>query len=518
MINASTAYKAAIIGDSRRMYIKAKVHIIDPDIQYGNVTGTNMSSLAKPAQLHDDINELENKYINLEPNRWLLDGTFGFKEDVPQDTEIAYECKFTGDGNGSTTTLIRFQFSGVSVLQACSIIFPNNDYDGYPVNFTVQIRKSQLAKATFTFTNNTERNIHITGFSVANPDDIYITITKWSLPYRRARIAEIIVGIHEEWSDDVISEFSVVHQTNFSSTTLPYGTATIVFDNTDRRFDPYNKDGLFASLEEKQGIELFLGVGINGEPDYKKLGVFYQYADGWKIQSGLTIKWTLVDIIGLLADRAYTVPSTLPTTLEGWIADLVGQLGTGFDTMYDIASSKAQTAVTATATSLQKKKCGEILMYLCQASGTWARANPETGALSLYPIASTTGNTMTLENMTVYPSITANEQIARIDFSFPNGTEYSVAGTNTAATALSITNPFIDTAAKADAAAAVIMAAYGGNCIETTGRGDPTDELGDILTVETAHGDIQGRLMYADYKFRNGVLTSCISKMVEVTT
>ena len=517
MIDASTAYKAAIIGDSRRMYIKAKVHIVDPDIVYGSVSGTEQSAYSKPAQLHNDVSDSGKPYITGEPNRWLLDGTFDFAEDVYADSnsEIGYETDtlFAADGTGNQ--YCEMTFSGVDVLQALTVFFPDNEYDGFPVNLTISVKSGNTTAYNKSITGNTERKIKLDGFTVNDPTAIRVEVSKWS-SRRRFRVLEIVAGIHEEWSDDVIASFSVVHQTNFSSTTLPYGTATIVFDNTDHRFDPYNKDGIFASLEERQGIDLYLGVGIDGEPDYKKLGVFYQYQDGWKIRNGLTIRWNLVDIIGLLAERPYAIPTTLPTTLNGWIADLVGQLGTKFAQMYDISSEKASASVTASSTNLQKRNCGEILMFLCQATGTWARADPETGKLSIYPITDPAGNEITLANMNEYPAITANEELSRIDFTFPDGTEYSVAGTNPAATALSISNPFINTTAKADAAAAVIMAYYGGNCIETTGRGDPTNELGDIMTIETQNGDKAGRLVYADYKYRNGVLTACVSKFIEV--
>ena len=518
MINSTPEYKAAIVGDSRRMYIKAKVHIVDPDIVYGSVSGsTQLSGVSKPEQIYDGNTDVGRPYITLEPNRWLLDGTFDAAEDMDAGEEYGYVANTPIARSSSTVSrYVELSFSGVDLLKTCVVVFPDDDYDGVPEDFTIQIKQGNTVAYEKAYTGNTESVIKVSGFSVSNPTAIRVNVTKMSLDYRRFRVLEIVVGVHEEWNDSVIAEFSVVHQTNMASTSLPYGVAKISFDNSDRRFDPYNKDGLFESLEERQGIDLYLGVGINGVAEYKKLGVFYQYADGWKMRSGLTITWSLVDIIGLLAERPYTVPSPLPTTLDGWLANLVSQLGTNFSGFYDVSADYASTSVTANATDLQKQKCGQILMWLCQASGTWARADPESGKLKIYPIPTASGNEITLGNQVSYPTIRANDDLARIDFTFPNGTEYSVAGNIDAAEVVSIRNPFINTSAKADRAAAVIKQMYGGNSIETIGRGDPTDELGDIVTVETEHGDIQGRLIYADYKYKNGVLTSCVSKMIEV--
>ena len=517
MIDASTAYKAAIIGDSRRMYIKAKVHVVDPDIVYGTVGGSaQLNGYSKPEQLHNEKTEVKKPYITLEPNRWLLDGTFDPIELFSASEEIGWVSNAVTDNNGDSTLYAQMNFSGVDVLKTCTLFFPDDDYDGYPYNLTVQIMQGNTAAYTKAITHNKDSIVKVSGFTVSNPTGIKVIFNKWSLPHRRPRVIEIVAGVHEEWQDDFIAEFSVVHQANMANTSLPYGVAQIVFNNSDKRFDPYNKDGLFESLEERQGIDLYLGVGVNGDTDFKKLGVFFQYADGWKIRSGLTISWSLVDIIGLLAERPYNVPETLPTTLSGWIANLVSQLGTNFASYYDVASSKASTSVSANATDLEKQKCGQILMWLCQTSGTWARAYPESGKLKIYPRYDPTGNEITLANQVSYPTIRANNDLARIDFTFPNGTEYSVAGNTDAADVVSIRNPFINTTAKADAAAAVIKLSYGGNSVETIGRGNPTDELGDIVTVETEQGDIQGRLIYADYRYRNGVLTSCVSKMIEV--
>ncbi len=99
-------------------------------------------------------------------------------------------------------------------------------------------------------------------------------------------------------------------------------------DNLDRRFEPRNKNGVFRSIEERQGIDI--SIGVDGG-DYQHVGIFYQYSGGWKTgDNGTTMQWSLVDIVGLLADRQYLPPDTLPTTLQGWAASLVSQLGTNF--------------------------------------------------------------------------------------------------------------------------------------------------------------------------------------------
>ena len=44
MLECTDGYKSAIVGDTRRMYIKALLDIIDPDIVYGASSGSGASS------------------------------------------------------------------------------------------------------------------------------------------------------------------------------------------------------------------------------------------------------------------------------------------------------------------------------------------------------------------------------------------------------------------------------------------------------------------------------------------
>ena len=48
MLEATQAYKAAIVGDSRMMLLKAVIEIIDPDITYGSVSSSGAEPFSNP--------------------------------------------------------------------------------------------------------------------------------------------------------------------------------------------------------------------------------------------------------------------------------------------------------------------------------------------------------------------------------------------------------------------------------------------------------------------------------------
>lgn len=390
-----------------------------------------------------------------------------------------------------------------------------------PADFTVEIMQGRTAYYTKTVTGNTASSIALDGFTVNNPDAIRVTVTKWSKENRRIRIPEIIPGLYEKWTGNEIAVFSLKHQGDVSCMTLPYGTCTIKMDNLSRRFEPRSKNGVFQSIEERQGIPVSIGVRLSDDTvEYKPAGVFYQYSGGWKTgDNGLTMQWDLVDIVGLLADREFIPPSILPTTLSGWISALVAQMGENFADMYavDPNYASAEASVRA-ADDVVGMTCGDILRYVCMATGTWPRADAETGYLTAEPMWNQ-GSKITLDNLIDYPTMKANADIAALFFTLNDGddTQYVVSGNSTASNETkSIQNPFIKTQSQALTAARAILSTYGGNKLEIVGRGDPASEIGDVDTVWLNESTATtGRRIQQDLSLQDGVLRNCSSVLLQ---
>lgn len=525
MLEITDGYKSAIVGDVRRMLIKAVIDISDPDMTFGDVTSSGSAPFSKPEQIHDKTMELESRYATLEQNRWFLDGSFRLIPDNP--AQLTGEVGFVGDilsgedGNFSSPVWAEMAFSNVSILQACSVYFSQDAVDGIAEDFSVSIYSGDTAVYTKSFTGNTAVSISLDGFTVYDPTAIRVTVTKWSLPGRRMRIAEIIPGIYEQWTSDIIASLDIQMRGSFSCLSTPYGTCTIRMDNLDRRFEPRNKNGVFRSIEERQAIPVAIGCELaDGSVEYKKVGVFFQSNGGWKTgDNGITMQWDLVDIVGLLADREFKAPSTLPTTLSGWMSALVAQLGANFTGWYHVDPDYADAAATVNAASdVDGKKCGDILRWVCMATGTWTRADAETGHLTAEPFWKQ-GNKLDLDNMTSYPVMKANDDIAVLTFKLFDsaGTVLNISGNSTSSSnTLTVSNPFIHNMAQAQTAARQILSQYGGIKLETVSRGDPAGEIGDVDTVWLNESSATtGRRMEQNFTFSNGVLRNCKSVLLQ---
>ena len=522
MIQTNKAYEAAVTGTTRMTLLRTMLEIISPDIVYGETETSPEAAWSRKAQLKDRV-FTRSRYATLERGRWRLDGSWKLlPATIPEKDSVGYVSRVVSGEDGSffPQPWVEMQFTGVDVLQACSVVFSEDSADGVAEDFTVEVKSGGTSYHTVSFTGNREARVDLSQFTVNYPDAIRVTVSKWSLPGRRMRAVEIFPGLFEEWDNSILASFQIRQQANFSGLSLPYGTCVLRMDNRSRRFEPRSKTGVFQSIEERQGLDISIGVRLeDGTVHYVPAGTYYQYSGGWKTgDNDTTMEWELVDIVGLLAQREYIAPTQLPTTLEGWAASFVGQLGAGFAEEHMVDPDYGRMELICDRDSIQGKTCGDMMRWAAMASGTWVRADAETGKLAFEPLWSQ-GNKMTLENMETYPTMRANEDLAAIVFTLADGenTQYIVSGNATASSkTVAVKNPFIHTQEQALTAARMILATYGGNKLETVGRGDPSSEIGDVDTVWLDESSATtGRRMSQSFVFRDGVMQGCQSTLLQ---
>ena len=116
-----------------------------------------------------------------------------------------------------------------------------------------------------------------------------------------------------------------------------------------------------------------------------------------------------------------------------------------------------------------------------------------------------------------YPTMKANKSVASLIFTLADGTQYVVSGNSTSSEkTINIENPFIHTSAQALTAARLILSCYGGNLIETTGRGDPSGEIGDVDTIWLDESQATtARRMMQTFKIQDGALQGCQSRLLQ---
>lgn len=553
MIQSSAAYKDAIVGSPRRTEVQVMVDLTDPEMVWQGVSASDSAPWGGPEQAIDKELDPPKRYGTLEVDRMIQDGTVslfpkGFQ--VPESLGWTGALLCDGDGVFQYPPWIRIDFANVATTQAVMVLFSSDPLDGVAQDFTVEIWVRGALFRTVPVTENQDVRVYIKG-ALYEPTAIRLTMTKWSLPYRRPRVVELSPGVMEKWNNNDLASFQCTQQAEFSCLSLPYGSVDLSMDNQDRRFDPRDPDSLFATIREKQHVDVSIGVKLpDGTYERKRVGRYYMSGDGWKdSDNDITMGWYLVDIIGLLTDRPFTVTATktaeLPATLGGWLSAITGQLGESFKNWWSADPAYVNKPVTALfLEDVTGKTCGEMIRWVCQATGTWPRADAETGKLCAEPLWNS-GGTVKLDNLETYPRMSANKTLSKLMYTLINqhqetdeetgepavdpdtGEPVMVRDTeeytidfpaNPTGLSVPIRNPFFHTKAQADEATRLIVTMYGGNFLETTGRGDPSSEIGDVDTVwlDKSHAT-SARRMSQTFQIQDGVLRSCRSKLLQAT-
>lgn len=520
MIKHSEQYRKAIIDDSRRQYVRAVFDLLDPDATITNVFANTESSLSKTEQLIDrGSEETTQKAATLEKNRWLLDGTWDVVTKESLVGQHGWQSDSISGEDGSFIAPYPYAeqtMANVEILQAISLQFSAHEYNGYPVDFLVEVFAGSVLLASKEFTGNNKTRVVYDGFTANFPTKLRLTVKKWSEPNRRVRVVRFLAGLYEEWDGTIIKNVDILTESTFSGLALPYSSCSIEVYNENQRFDPYAPNTIFESIEARQAIPVKLGLRLQDNTiEWVPAGTYYQQSEGWSFQP-LTVQLNLIDIIGMLAKRKFVVPGALPNTLGGWIESIMASLGVSFRNKYIVDAEASAITLTSNKETVSGMFCGELLRYACMATNTWPHQDMETGKLRVSLIDRIDGNDITIDNMPAYATMKENDAVADITFELDSG-EITFPGTNTESEkSLNIKNPFIHTEDDARKAAVSCLLEYGGRKLFAQSRGNPTSETGDIMAIDTQFNTkVSARLKKQQLKLEQGIMRNVPSEFVQ---
>lgn len=520
MIKHSAAYSQAVVGQSRRQYARAVFDLFDPDMVVDAITVSDESVQSKKDQLPGrGTDETNQKAVTLEHGRWVLNGTWETIDPSDLTGQRGWENDTICDANGvfaEPFPYVEETISNTEILQAVSLQFSAHAYNGVPEDFTVEVLSGDMVLASKDFTGNTASRVVFDGFTANYPTKIRLAVKKWSIGNRRARIIRMLPGLYETWDGDVIRSIDILTESTFSGLSLPYSSCDVEIYNEDKRFDPYAPNSIFKSIEERQAVSFEMGMRLeDGSVEWLPAGTYHQQSGGWSL-ADLTVKWNLVDIIGMLTSRRFVVPSSLPTTLSGWVEAIMASIGVNFRQSYIVEEDVASLPLKATKEAVTGSTCGDLLRYACMATNTWPRQDMATGKLRVGKVERIEGNEITVDAMPSHMTMAENEAVSDITFTLDKG-EVTFPGTNTESNqSLSVSNPFVHTEEDARKAVLSCLLEYGGKKFTAESRGNPSSETGDIMSIDTQFGtQVSARLFKQQLKLDQGVMRNVSSELVQ---
>ncbi|UWG96776.1 hypothetical protein LPY66_18145 [Dehalobacter sp. DCM] len=487
MQTVSTQFMTAIAAASRQTTAKVLFHLVDVDAAPdATITVTGEASISKKEQLTNSLTDMTAKLATLENDYWSLDGSFVLP---PESTETGYEVgwwssELSGVGGAfSTPQVLTLQFSKDHSVIGFSIYF-DVLADEYASDFTIVAYDSLNAVIdTQTITGNTTAK-YIIEHTISNFRKVVITITKWKSANRRARVAEVGLGVIYEYDGDTLIKANILEELDPVNTEVTGNEIKFTIENADKRFNLLNPTGVYPALQKLQKVFPYLGVITGGtSSEYAQMGVYY--LDEWQSDEGaLTATFTAHDLLYVLAQSEYAGDTYVTETLYNIAVEILTAAGLAAD-YYEVDT--ALQSIT-TSGSLAKMNYREALQNIAIAGMAALYCNRQ-GKIIIKQLGSLSlTETIDFDNMYSSPKISLDKLVNTIKITSGESTyTYTdpLKDSDDQVVTIEIENTVISDATMAQNVSIWVLAELKKRFLyEINWRMNPAYEVGDILTIE----------------------------------
>ena len=455
-------------------YVEIDCTIVEGAVQASaTIEGENESRISKTiSALDDDIKSI--KYATNELNFWALDGSRVIAPDLTTDENVGYVSEVESRGS----VVVRLPEVHVSATSGVTITWGGR-YDEYPTVFEIIAKNESVTVFYKKIENNTSQVTPIFE-QLQNYDSITINVLEWSLPHRRVRIENVVIGHIMTFKKKDIISYSHEQFGHLNSGELPKNTISFSLDNTDGRWDPTD---MGQYLSERQKIVVRYGLDINGSIEWIKAGTFY--LSEWRVPAnGLEAHFVARDIFEYLLNEPYTGPN------NGSLYDLCTYAfhyaGVPEDFRYML-----DDVLRDYFTSWGEDKtytCAEILQ-MCANAGKCVIYQDRDGVLWVMPLKKISTDYMIPLSLSYsHPEIELSKPIKSVSVTRDDETTYVLTVGDTGETQ-TVNNPLIGNQQR-EIAEWVRDTLATRKTISGEFRADPRLDVFDIVTVQSKYGDI----------------------------
>ena len=287
-------------------FVEVTLTLADPDaLADASATDNGATYFSNTAQIVSEDDKDIVPYATLEENLWVLDGS---RKILPRSNYG--DCGFISSsmsnefGYFENEPFITIDFSEAhtNLVQGITIDW-GTAYGEYAVDFTVRVYSNNvLLHSAEVFGNRDVKSIVY--MDIADYDSVTISVHKWCLPYHRARIAEVLIGVEKVYSKGELFSFKHSQEVDPISASLPKSEISFSIDNSDGSYDPNNTESFAKYLMERQKLKAKYGYKIGDKIEWIDSGTFY--ISEWNApQNGLTADFTARDLLEFMTDTYY---------------------------------------------------------------------------------------------------------------------------------------------------------------------------------------------------------------------
>lgn len=291
-----------LVGES---FVEITLSVGDPESQADASPSDNGGMyLSDSEKLTDGTFRSPTKYETLESNLWILDGQMQILPEEKPDKNEGYISEVLCDGmcvfsELVPTITISFSKTFSRLIPGLTIVW-SNAYNEYASRFRVTAYNESIETFVEEYENNGDI-VSVVSADIDNYDKIVIEILEWCLPYRRARIEEILVGIQRKFVKSDLIGYTHDIFVDPVSGELPKSEISFEVKNLNGEYNLDNPSGSTKYLMERQAVEVRYGYSLDGETEWIPAGTFYM--SEWETpQNGITASFTARDAIEYMSD------------------------------------------------------------------------------------------------------------------------------------------------------------------------------------------------------------------------
>lgn len=504
MIATSERYNEDILASARTNVFKATFGFVPPGAVEGStLSASEQAPQSQLLQIKNEINNAPVHWEHLSWNSWLLDGNANIPRSLAD--EVGEYGFWSANQSNAEGVFDNPPYVIYSLDADYSLIGITVSFAEIPTAFTVQyLDDLGVVVAEKTLADNREQNLVIDLIG-DNVRSIKIIINSWVLPYRRAKLIEMLPGQIFTFDNSNTIQFEYLENVGFFNNSYNSPQFEIEFDNSDKRFDMLNPTGIFAYLYREMGIKASIGTLLaDSTIEYVPMGNFYVYEIPAN-QQRETATLVCRPLIALGDNLTYPTDHKDLSTISEVVARIFEVAGSTEN--YYIDESLADIVCNG--------YCGEdvklvdaFAMIATACAGYWQTGR--NGEYYLKPIESILNasegiaGTLDYDNSLSKPEISAN-RITSVKISYSYFKTYSssegYSGWTTETTvhtaevddggSVQIACPFIRYKEQAENVANVALRFYNHYLnFNSKYRGNPALQAGDIVNLQTDYGSL----------------------------
>lgn len=477
--------------DIRKVNMRVTFRLVDLHAAQVGVPSTNgQAFVTNLPQLVDENEVIYGKFAVLEKNFWKLDGSLSILPQSYTGREFGWFSSYISGDNKkfSTNPALTFTFSEDISSIGFSLTF-DSTHGQWPSKFHVATYSAGGSLISECDVVNDSPQCVV---NLLSPEyrKVVFTFTETSEPHRRVRVCEVLFGIIQHFDRNSLLSASMTYGGDVKSASLPSRELSFTFDNSDKKYNLINPEGIYAYLQEGQPIDAEMSIN---DSDWINMGRYF-FASSKADGEALSAEITATDRLLWMDSSTCRVGMSGTWTLSAAVAAVLADAGAS-DIPVDMPSSLASTTVGRQIPENTSHR--EALRLLAQAACCACWIDREGTLIFRQLTLGTVRDAMTKNNMKSMNGISVSERINTVELTvqdpYVQGSEAAVyMATDRAADesvhSVSISNPC---AYNGQTVANWLLGCYQRRLsYKLQSRGNPLLEIGDTVSVESAFDDI----------------------------